>query len=676
MTSQKFEVTHSLISRLKAFMIAIALFFIAGAIGVYISSLSFFEGVQQINSANVLLSLTNQSVESLDSSDLNIGKILEINDLKDIKFNFLASQEILKETIRKSIVASGENEQIRKLLEQALDSVFRYDQLTQTVFKKIELDKKPLSKTDLEEIKSEILVALQYSMDAKEFLRKSQIHLKTDSDELFSNIYDNRFRPLFVAVSLSALFFLFVITIGFSIAAKIKMSVTNLLSATDKVSEGDFTHQATIFDQDEFGHLTATFNNMVMSLREGRSELDTTIKRIQRLQSITAKFSQALTVDEVMDVTIHEGYKLLDVHAGAIYIYQNDTQEIELMRSSGFTQDRKERWKKYSTKIKTPATQAFNSRKPVFIENTQDSSYEYPLLEYEHNTHRTYSLAALPILIGETCMGVLILDYARPKKFSEAEKEFLMAMGRQCAQALHRSLLYDDSRKAIHVRDEFLSIASHELKTPLTPLKLQLQLLSKQLREHTANLSPEKIMKIMDNSDKQLNRLSRLIEDLLDVSRITSGKFKLNLQKTDLSLVISDVLVQYGNQLEASQNELNVHVDHDIFCQVDQIRIEQVLVNLLMNAVKYAPGMPVDITLKRHGNMARICISDQGPGISKEHQERIFKRFERITTNDNVGGLGLGLYISQQIIEAHRGRIFVESELNKGSSFIIDLPII
>src|SRR5690606_9459290 len=216
----------------------------------------------------------------------------------------------------------------------ALDSVFRYDLHTQSIFKKIELVKKPLSQKEIEDIRSEVLVALQFSMDAKEFLRKSQIHLRTDTDELFSNIYDNRFRPLFVAVSLSALFFLFVITIGFSIAVKVKMSVTNLLAATDKVSEGDFSHQATIFDQDEFGHLTATFNNMVKSLKEGRSELDTTLKRIQRLQSITARFSQALTVDEVMDVTIHEGYKLQDVHAGAIYIFQSETREIELMRSS------------------------------------------------------------------------------------------------------------------------------------------------------------------------------------------------------------------------------------------------------------------------------------------------------------------------------------------------------
>lgn len=135
------------------------------------------------------------------------------------------------------------------------------------------------------------------------------------------------------------------------------------------------------------------------------------------------------------------------------------------------------------------------------------------------------------------------------------------------------------------------------------------------------------------------------------------------------------MLVQYGHQLQSNHEKVELDADVEVMCNVDPLRIEQVIVNLLSNAVKYAPSKTIRISLLKQDDVAKICIKDQGPGIDPEHHERIFQRFERVKDNDNIGGLGLGLYISRQIIEAHNGKIYVESTPGSGSNFIIELPV-
>jgi signal transduction histidine kinase len=248
------------------------------------------------------------------------------------------------------------------------------------------------------------------------------------------------------------------------------------------------------------------------------------------------------------------------------------------------------------------------------------------------------------------------------------------ALGGLCAQALYRSKLYDEARVAIQVRDEFLSIASHELKTPLTPLKLQLQLMARKIKNEPEKLKEGQLEKMINNADRQMNRLAKLIDDLLDVSRISAGKLKLHLEVVNLQDIIRDVLVQYSHELEANLGHVELEAPEPVYCNVDSLRIEQVLVNLLTNAVKYAPTKNIVVNLKKEENWARIRVKDQGPGIAQEDLERIFGRFERVRTTDNIGGLGLGLYISKQIIEAHMGKIYAESD-DSGSTFIVELPL-
>jgi PAS domain S-box-containing protein len=231
-------------------------------------------------------------------------------------------------------------------------------------------------------------------------------------------------------------------------------------------------------------------------------------------------------------------------------------------------------------------------------------------------------------------------------------------------------------KEAVRARDEFLSIASHELRTPLTPIKLQLQNLGLLIKSgNSEKLSAERIKKVIAISDKQLTRLTALIEDMLDVARISSGRLTLNLEQQDLVGVIREVCERYAVQAATAKTPLELEAPSKISAIFDRLRIEQVLINLITNAMKYAPGSPIHISIVRSTDHVRVYVRDQGIGISKDDLERVFDRFERVLSSNNVGGLGLGLYISRQIIESHGGRIWAESRVGAGSTFTFELPL-
>lgn len=227
-----------------------------------------------------------------------------------------------------------------------------------------------------------------------------------------------------------------------------------------------------------------------------------------------------------------------------------------------------------------------------------------------------------------------------------------------------------DLSKAIRIRDEFLSIASHELKTPLTSLKLQLQM--EQRRLNKAH-SPEN-EKAFRSASRQVERLSRLIDDMLDVSRISSGKLTIYHEEFNLSEMVHEAYLGFVDQFEASGCKVEIQCDEEVWGRWDMIRLEQVVINLFTNAIKYGPGRPISIRVFRDKKEACIIVKDSGIGIAPENQSRIFDQFERAVENTEVSGLGLGLYIGRQIVALHSGSIHVESELGKGATFIVRLP--
>jgi signal transduction histidine kinase len=236
--------------------------------------------------------------------------------------------------------------------------------------------------------------------------------------------------------------------------------------------------------------------------------------------------------------------------------------------------------------------------------------------------------------------------------------------------------LLEAHSQATRIRDEFISIASHELKTPITAIKLQTQLAKRVAASGPGALSAARIAKLIDTTDSQVDRLVRLVDDMLDVSRISSGKLQVHKTMFDLSTLAMEVVDRLRPQLTEAGCEVEVHQSGAVFGYWDKYRIEQVLTNLLTNAFRYAPGKPVRIKVYTAvSGEAILEVKDEGQGIPAENQERIFERFERAVPATNLSGLGLGLYICRQIVESHRGSIKVVSGAGEGSTFIVRLPV-
>lgn len=282
-----------------------------------------------------------------------------------------------------------------------------------------------------------------------------------------------------------------------------------------------------------------------------------------------------------------------------------------------------------------------------------------------------FSFLLVNVAIVSLLCGVLIgLMTKKTIMFKQRAKEFekIIESEKQARAA---------AEEAIKARDEFLSIASHELKTPLTTITLRIQsTLDSILNNTLANFSGEKLVGSLNVAHEQTRRLQMLIKDLLDFSLITRGKLDLQLKEADLTEIVKSTIERFEDHLELAGCSLKLETEGAIKGMWDQIRIEQALSNLLTNAIKYGEGEPIEVSVKKSGDKAEITVRDNGIGIDSKLQKEIFGRFQRATEDKKFQGLGVGLFIVKQIIDAHGGKVSVKSKLGKGSTFIIELPII
>lgn len=231
-------------------------------------------------------------------------------------------------------------------------------------------------------------------------------------------------------------------------------------------------------------------------------------------------------------------------------------------------------------------------------------------------------------------------------------------------------------RDAMKARDKFLSIVSHELKTPMTPLSLQLQFFQQLLSSGTLQSFPEdRLRRMLQNSYFQLERLSKLIQELLDFSRISAGELSLIREETDLAEIVSNVLEAFSGEIARVGSQIQYEAPTRIRGFWDKTRLKYVVVNLLSNALQFGLGKPIQIQVSQDQGLARLTVVDSGIGIDPELHNRIFQSFEHAISSKHSGGLGLGLYITRQIVVLHGGIIRVESRKGFGSSFIVELPL-
>ncbi len=277
----------------------------------------------------------------------------------------------------------------------------------------------------------------------------------------------------------------------------------------------------------------------------------------------------------------------------------------------------------------------------------------------------------VPIKDGASSLGAIMFVRSSPDN-PYTEDDVLMAeqLAERAGAAIVNAKLYSAARDAIRVRDEFMLVAGHELRTPLAALGLLHESLEK-IRDGTPL---EKIRERGSKLRAQSQRLGRLVEDLLDVTRMSAGRFTLEPEPFDLGALVGDVGERMREELERSQSPLTLELA-PVEGTWDRARIEQVVTNLLGNAAKYGRGAPIRARVDRDGDLAVLTVVDRGIGISVEDQPRIFERFERAAPARKFSGLGLGLWITSELVHAHGGTIAVESEPGNGATFIVRLPI-
>nr|WP_198043969.1 hybrid sensor histidine kinase/response regulator [Janthinobacterium sp. 1_2014MBL_MicDiv] len=262
---------------------------------------------------------------------------------------------------------------------------------------------------------------------------------------------------------------------------------------------------------------------------------------------------------------------------------------------------------------------------------------------------------------NETRRQVQALEYSRQ------QQEALLKELRATQAELQRSL---------RLRDEFMSMVAHELRTPLNTLFLETQMRTVNLeRGNLAAFEADKLNKMVARDGRQIRSMVRLIDDMLDVSRITSGKLSIRREPVDLACLVRRVADDLAHYAATTGSVLEVLAFEPIHGYWDAFRVEQIVVNLISNALRYGQGQPVEISLAHTQNSAVIEVRDHGIGIGAKDQERIFDAFERVMYQDRSGGLGLGLFITKQLVDAHGGAITLQSQPGNGALFSVTLPL-
>ncbi len=276
------------------------------------------------------------------------------------------------------------------------------------------------------------------------------------------------------------------------------------------------------------------------------------------------------------------------------------------------------------------------------------------------------SYVSVPLIVRGRVSGVLTLMAARHRTYSPPDLETAEELARRAAISLENTRLYRATKDAVRTREEFLAVAAHEIRGPLTSMRLTLDLL------RNAEGPTDKLIEIVDRGER---RLSRLVDELLDLGRARSGRLEFVFEPVDLAQVVRDVTARMGPELTKSGSPLSIRVEREALGTWDHSRIDQIVSNLLSNAIRFGLGKPIEVTVETVESSAVLTVTDHGIGIDQDMIEKIFEPFERAVPAQHYGGLGLGLYIVRTIVHGLGGTITVRSAAGRGSTFEVVLPL-
>jgi signal transduction histidine kinase len=278
----------------------------------------------------------------------------------------------------------------------------------------------------------------------------------------------------------------------------------------------------------------------------------------------------------------------------------------------------------------------------------------------------SHAYLAVPLSMKGTLLGAMTFVAATEKRFGEFEIEMAEALALRTSIAIENRRLFESAQSALRAREEFLSVAAHEIRGPLTSIHLAAQKLAQ-----SSGGSSKHLLELIVREDR---RLGRFVEELLDLGRIQTGQLRFEMEQVNLAHVVHDVVARLAPEISASGSRISVDVDEATVGEWDRFRIEQVVNNLISNAIKFGQSEPIEVSLRKEGADAIFSVRDHGVGIDPDMQERIFMPFERQASIRNYGGLGLGLYIVRTIVEGLGGKVSVVSLPDQGAEFIVRLP--
>jgi PAS domain S-box-containing protein len=430
---------------------------------------------------------------------------------------------------------------------------------------------------------------------------------------------------------------------------------------------------------DDAGHLVGyakvtrdlTERRQAEAERTRREAAERVAERMERLQSVTAALAAVSRVDEAAEVLGDVGTLAVGATGGVVAFVtgQSETAVLEIAEARGYLPEQLQRGDRLVAYDPYPLSYAWRTGRAVFIDSREQVVAEYPELApvLDRSTHAAW--AAVPLSIGKRLIGIFGISFEQPRTLNADERSFLLALAEVSAQAIDRARLYEseqharaEAEDAVRAQDEFLSIASHELRTPVAAVKATAQLAQRSIQrgQFDAQRTEQYLVRITRAAD----RLGGLVEDLLDVSRLRTGQIQLRPKRLNLGALVDDTLGRYRSTEPRHTFSVGPCPIGELTVLADPLRIEQVLDNLLSNAVKYSPdGGEVVVGACREADGVLLTVTDHGIGLPVGQETRIFEAFGRASNAaaQQIPGLGLGLAICRQLVEAHGGRMWATS---------------
>jgi PAS domain S-box-containing protein len=418
--------------------------------------------------------------------------------------------------------------------------------------------------------------------------------------------------------------------------------------------------------------------------RAARLAAERAAERFERLQIATAALAAASRPEQAAEVLTDVLTRSLGAVAAVVGVPIEDGARLEVLDVRSPREVLLRPRQQVGPDDPLPLAYAWRTNQPLFLESREQVAVKCPELLPLLPRSANSAWAAVPLAVEDRNLGVVGLSFEKPRVLDPDEWGFLLALAEVGAQALDRARLYaseqqarTEAEAAVRAQDEFLSVAAHELRTPVAAVKATAQLVERAIER--GRLEPDRLAAHLQRIEGAADRLAALIEDLLDVSRLRTGRVRLRCEQIDLAALAEEIVSRYSATEQRHHFSLSLP-EGPVTLEADPLRIEQVVENLLSNAVKYSPnGGTIQLRLARDSDGVLLSVADEGIGLPAGQESRIFEAFGRGSnaTARQIQGLGLGLAICRQLVEVHGGRIWAASPgEGQGTTFTVWLPVV